>query len=352
MTAVAGPGSSLRNRLRRSLKPWRQANAMARRLVIVGTVITLGFAVMALFAGLIAPYGEDQYRYEVTPAASADAEPEYESIPRRQAPGEGFPFGTTSARLDVFSRVVHGARAAFGVVLLSTVVAMGIGVPLGLISGYRGGALDRVLVLFMDAIYVFPPLLLAIIAAFVLKQWINPGLPSAAVAVGAVYVPQYFRVIRNHTISVKEEPFVEAARSLGAPPRTIVFRYVFFNVVQSVPVIFTLNAADAVLTLAALGFLGFGVPYPQAEWGLDISRAISDAVSGFWWTALFPGLAIMLLVTGLTLVGEGLNDIVNPLLRARGFKGKVSGRTRGGATATGTAGPGEALTDASRQEIV
>ncbi len=127
-------------------------------------------------------------------------------------------------------------------------------------------------------------------------------------------------MIRNHTLSVKEEPFVEAARAMGAPPRTIILRYVFFNVIQSVPVIFTLNAADAVLTLAGLGFLGYGVPYPQAEWGLDVSRAITDVVSGFWWTAFWPGLAIMLLVAGLTLVGEGLNDIVNPLLRVRGYR--------------------------------
>jgi len=88
----------------------------------------------------------------------------------------------------------------------------------------------------------------------------------------------------------------------------------------------SLNAADAVLTLAGLGFLGYGVPYPQAEWGLDVSRALSDVVSGFWWTAFWPGVAIMLLVTGLTLVGEGLNDIINPLLRVRGFKGRVPKR--------------------------
>jgi peptide/nickel transport system permease protein len=122
---------------------------------------------------------------------------------------------------------------------------------------------------------------------------------------------------------VKEETFVEAARSLGASPRTVIGRYVFFNVVQSVPVIFTLNAADGVLTLAALGFLGLGIDYPAAEWGLDVSRAITDVVSGFWWTALFPGLAITLLVVGLTLVGEGLNDIVNPLLRTHAFEGSV-----------------------------
>jgi peptide/nickel transport system permease protein len=329
------PRGPFRSRFRHAMKPWRRANPMARWLVIIGLLITAGFGVLALFPDAIAPYDEAQYRYVVGSTADpseqqvtcGDGGVACEQIPRRIGPDDGFPFGTTSARLDVFSRVVHGARVAFSIVLMSTALAMGIGVPLGLYSGYRGGKLDRVLVTVMDAIYVIPGLLLAIVVTFVLQAYFEPGLASAAFAVGVVYVPQYYRVIRNHTLSVKEEPFVEAARSMGAKPRTIIGRYVFFNVVQSVPVIFTLNAADAVLTLAGLGFLGYGVPFPQAEWGLDVSRALSDVVSGFWWTAFWPGLAIMLLVTGLTLVGEGLNDIVNPLLRTRGFKGKVPTRT-------------------------
>lgn len=323
--------SSWRARLHHSLRPWRQANPMARRLVVLGLLITSVFVFTAAFPDVIAPYGEEQYRYVPGERGNPDADPNDElactaetecvDIPRRIGPDEGFPMGTTAGRLDVFSRVVHGAQIALAVVALSTLLAMAIGVPLGLISGYRGGRLDRVLVTVMDAVYVIPGLLLALIVAFSLKRYFEPGLPSAAAAVGVVYVPQYYRVIRNHTLSIKQEPFVEAARAMGAPPRTIILRYVFFNVVQSVPVIFTLNAADAVLTLAGLGFLGYGVPYPQAEWGLDVSRAISDVVSGFWWTAFWPGLAIMLLVTGLTLVGEGLNDIVNPLLRVRGYRG-------------------------------
>lgn len=320
---------ALRRRIQHSLKPWRKANPMARWLVILGLVITGSFAFVAAFPDVVAPYGEEQYRFvagttdDPSVVELSCSEVECEQIDRRVPPGDGYPFGTTADRFDVFSRTVHGARVAFSIVLLSTALAMGIGVPLGLVSGYRGGKLDRVLVTMMDAVYVIPGLLLAIIVAFVLQRYFDPGLASAAVAVGVVYVPQYYRVIRNHTLSVKEEPFVEAARSMGAQPRTIITRYVFFNVVQSVPVIFTLNAADAVLTLAGLGFLGYGVPFPQAEWGLDVSRALSDVVSGFWWTAFFPGIAIMLLVTGLTLVGEGLNDIVNPLLRVKGFKGKV-----------------------------
>ena len=360
-TVAAKPRGALRLRFEHAMRPWRRANPMARRLVILGAIITLGFAFLALFPNVVAPYGEDQYRYVVgtgVDPATVDGRCgdgiECEEVPRRLSPDEGFPFGTTSARLDVFSRVVHGARVAFSIVVLSTLLAMGIGVPLGLISGYRGGKLDRVLVTIMDAVYVIPGLLLAIIIAFVLKAYFAPGRLSAAAAVGVVYIPQYYRVIRNHTLSVKEEPFVEAARSLGAKPRTIITRYVLFNVIQSIPVIFTLNAADAVLTLAGLGFLGFGVPYPQAEWGLDVSRAISDVVSGFWWTAFWPGMAIMLLVTGLTLVGEGLNDIINPLLRVRGFKGRVPKTltpTPEAATAAG-AGAGALAATAPDQENI
>ncbi len=319
----------LRTRLEHSLKPWRKANPMARRLVVVGFLITGFFAVLAIFPNQIAPYGEDQYRIiegtTINPddADATCADVECVQLPRRVEPGGEFPFGTTSARFDVLSRVIHGARVAFSIVIMSTALALGIGVPLGLYSGYRGGRVDRSLVTLMDAVYVIPGLLLAIIVAFVLQQYFEPGLASATVAVGVVYIPQYYRVIRNHTLSVKEEPFVEAARAMGAKPRTIITRYVFFNVVQSVPVIFTLNAADAVLTLAGLGFLGYGVPFPLAEWGLDVQLGLTDSVAGFWWTAFFPGIAIMLLVTGLTLIGEGLNDIINPLLRVKGYRGKV-----------------------------
>jgi peptide/nickel transport system permease protein len=125
-------------------------------------------------------------------------------------------------------------------------------------------------------------------------------------------------VIRNSVISVREEPYVEAARVLGAKPRTVIRRYVFGNVVQNVPVIATLNAADALLTLAGLGFLGYGVqPTEAAEWGYDLQRALGEATSGIWWTSVYPGLAMVLLVTALTMVGESLNDLLNPVLRRR-----------------------------------
>src|SRR4029079_12833271 len=170
----------------------------------------------------------------------------------------------------------------------------------------------------MDAMLAFPFLLLAIVIAFLLAGSIGKGILTAAIAITVAYIPLYFRVVRNHTISIREESYVEAARALGARPFTVIRKYVLFTVVKNVPPLATLNAADAILTLAALGFLGYGIqPTEAAEWGYDSSRAISDAGAGIWWTGLYPGLAIVLLVTALTLLGEGLNDVLNPVLRRR-----------------------------------
>jgi peptide/nickel transport system permease protein len=290
----------------RWFKPLTEVRGLPRWLLISGVVIVLFFVILAVFAPLIAPYGFD----EVT----ADGV----RFPKQASPDSTHLFGTTVQSTDVLSRVIWGSRTAIEVVLLSVVLALVIGVPLGLISGYVGGKLDRVLVLVSDALFAFPYLLLAIVIAFLLSDSIGKGILSAAVAITVVYIPQYFRVVRNHVISVREEPYVEAARALGAPRRTIIGRYVFYNVIQSVPSLATLNAADAILTLAALGFLGYGLqPTEAAEWGYDLQRAIDDAGAGIWWTGLFPGLAIVLLVTGFTLVGEGINDVLNPLIRER-----------------------------------
>jgi peptide/nickel transport system permease protein len=141
---------------------------------------------------------------------------------------------------------------------------------------------------------------------------------AAAISITVVFVPQYFRVVRNATVSVKHEPFVDAARITGAKPRRIMFKHVLPNVSQTIPVLATLNASEAILTLAGLGFLGFGIePTGAAEWGFDLNRAIADVSSGIWWTAVPPGIAIVLTVLGITLVGESLNDLSDPRLRGR-----------------------------------
>jgi peptide/nickel transport system permease protein len=291
---------------RRMLTPIRQTTGMGRWVLVAGMVITVVFLVLAVFAPWIAPYGY------------AQTQSDGKLFPKLAAPSSEHWFGTDRGFHDVFSRVVWGARTELMVVLIAVLASLLVGVLLGLVSGYLGGWLDRVLVLIMDALYAFPPLLMAIVFSFLLTGILGGSITAAALSITVIFIPQYFRVVRNTTLSAREATYVEAARAIGAPGRTVIGRYVFGNVVQSVPVIGTLNAAEAISTLAALGFLGLGIqPSEAAEWGYDLNRALSDVASGVWWTAVFPGLAIVLLVTGLTLVGEGLNETVNPTLRKR-----------------------------------
>jgi peptide/nickel transport system permease protein len=291
---------------RRFLAPIRQTSGMGRWVLVGGALITAMFVVLAIFAPWIAPYGYAQQ--------SADGKP----FPKLAPPGSEHLMGTDRGFFDVYSRVVWGARTELTVVVLAVAASLLIGVVLGVMSGYIGGWLDRVLVLIMDALYAFPSLLLAIVFAFLLTGILGGSITAAALSLTVIYMPQYFRVVRNTTVSAKEATYIEAARALGAPRRTIMGRYLFGNVIQSVPVIGTLNAADAVATLAALGFLGLGIqPTAGADWGYDLSRSLDDVSSGIWWTSVFPGMAIVLLVTGLTLVGEGLNETLNPTLRKR-----------------------------------
>ncbi len=279
---------------------------VGRWVLLIGIVVTLVFVVFAVFAPVIAPYGFAENTLDGT------------KLPKLAEPGSGYLFGTNDQFYDIFSRVVWGSRTALVVIVLSVIFAGVIGVPLGLVSGFIGGWVDRLLVFVMDALYSFPALLLAIVFSFLLNDKVGGGVIPAALSLTAIYIPQYFRVVRNTTVSAREATYVEAARAIGAGPFTIMRKYLFSNVVQSVPVIATLNAADALGTLAALGFLGLGIqPTEASEWGYDIARGLDDAQGGVWWPAFFPAMAIILLITALTLVGEGLNETVNPALRRR-----------------------------------
>lgn len=288
------------------VRPVRQTTGFARWILLTGLVISALFVIMAIFAPLIAPYGFAQQ--------TADGV----DFLKLHPPGGNHLMGTNDLFFDVWSRVVWGARTAVQVVILAVFLSLVIGVPLGLVSGYVGGWLDRILVLIMDALFAIPSLLLAIVVGFLLTNVAGGSVVTAGLAITVIFIPQYFRVVRGTTLSAREATYVEAARAIGAPRRTIMTRYLFSNVIHSVPVIATINAAEAISTLAALGFLGLGIqPKEAAEWGFDIKRALDDTASGIWWTGVFPGLAILLLVVGLTLVGEGLNETINPTLRKR-----------------------------------
>lgn len=267
--------------------------SLAKYFFLAGLVITLMFVGIALCAPIFQGWGWLQ-----NPTESL-------INPIHQPPNGKYWFGTNREGYDVFSRTLFGSQAALKVVLTATSLSLIIGVPLGLISGYLGGKVDKILLFLMDTIYTLPGLLLSVTLAFV----VGKGIFNAAIALSISYIPQYYRVVRNHTTSVKNELYIEAAKAMGATPVRILSKYLFFNVIQSVPVLFTLNAADAVLILGGLGFLGLGLPKEVPEWGQDLKLALDALPTGIWWTAFFPGLAMTLMVVGLSLLGEGLTEV-------------------------------------------
>jgi len=230
---------------------------------------------------------------------------------RREPPNPEFPLGTTSLGQDMLSRVVAGGATMLQVAVLSVIVCFFIGVPLGLLSSYRGGNLDRGMSLVMDSIFAFPGLVLAI----AISAMLGPGVVNMAIAIAVVYIPSYFRIIRSQVFTVKELPYVEAAIIMGAKDREILMRYILPNVIPSVVVIVSINFADAVLTAAGLTFVGLGLPIDIADWGWDLTLGFEVIIVGAWWVSSFPGLMIVLLALGFTLTGEGLNEILTPKLR-------------------------------------
>jgi peptide/nickel transport system permease protein len=263
--------------------------------VIGGLIVVfiLGLTLASFFTPRLAPY-----------------DPEIRVGDPFAPPGGQHIFGTDQLGRDIFSRIIYGAQIVLQVALLSAVFSLVVGVPLGLISGFLGGRLDRVLSLVMDSIYSFPGLILAIALAALL----GAGVLNMSVAIAVVYVPIFFRLVRGQVLSIKEQLYVEAATSLGARGRTVLWRYIFPNVIPSIVVVFSLNIADAIITEAGLAFVGLGVDPSRPDWGYDIYRGRSELVGGRWWPVTFPGLAIALVALGFSLFGEGLSEILNPRL--------------------------------------
>ncbi|WP_448263608.1 ABC transporter permease [Microbacterium aurum] len=287
----------------------RRSVGLQRGMLVAGLVLTAIFLLCALLAPWIAPYSYSQL-------SGPDG-----NFGAQQPPSSAHLLGTTVGGYDVLSRVIWGAQTALYVVIVAIVLSVFIGILLGLVSGYLGGWVDRVLVVTADAIYAFPTLLLAIVVAIAISRGqsdLRSGIIAAAASITVVFIPQYFRVVRAEVIRVKSEAFVESAKVIGASTPRIMFRHVLRNSTRTLPLIVTLNASEAIATLAALGFLGFGIePTAAAEWGYDLNKALSDVAAGIWWTSIPPGIAIVLTILGITLIGESLNDLADPRLRAR-----------------------------------
>ena len=227
----------------------------------------------------------------------------------RTGKSTSFVLGTNQIGQDIFSRIIWGTRIALIVGLTSALISFVIGVPLGLISGFIGGPIDRVLTLVMDSLYTFPGLILAIAIAAVL----GAGIGNIIVAIAVLYIPTYFRIVRGQTLTVKNELYIEAARSLGTKPLTILTKYIFPNVLPSVVIIFSVNVADAILTEAGLSFIGLGLPPDTPDWGIDLARG-QDYLRRAWWLITFPGAMVSMVTLAFSMLGESLSEILNPRL--------------------------------------
>ena len=266
-------------------------------ILVVGAIIILGIILMAIFAGAIAPY--DPY--------------DQNAGPQLTPPSSEHLLGTDNLQRDVFSRIIFGARTILLVAILAAIISSIVGITLGLIYGFSGGTFDKVLSLIMDSVYSFPGLILAIAVAAMLE----PGIISITFAVAVIYIPTYFRLVRGQTLTIKEELYVEAAKAIGAPDFTILWKYIFPNVIATTAVVFTINVADAIMIEAALTYLGLGLPPSMVDWGMDLAMGKKFLPSGQWWLITFPGAMISLLAIGFTMLGEGLAEILNPRLLER-----------------------------------
>lgn len=261
-------------------------------LTLLGLAIILTIALAGLLAPLIAPYG-----------------PLEKNIVRAsEPPSADFWLGTDSYGHDIFSRIIWGARLDLLIAISAVSVSLVIGSVLGAVAGFLGSWTDEVTMRIMDVFQAFPRFIFAMGVAYAL----GPGLVTVIIATATLNVPGYARLMRTMIVSLKQRQFAVAARSVGNPPMRVLFRHLLPNSLAPIFVMSTLHCGWAILEAAGLSFIGLGVPVPEAEWGVMINIGLQDFLRGYWWSYTFPGLAIAIAVLGFNLVGDGLEDILDP----------------------------------------
>ena len=270
--------------------------ALRSALVLFGAGIIVVMVLLAVFAGVVAPYDPTEMKM----------------VDALKGPSLAHPFGTDRFGRDVLSRTMHGSRIALGVAMSSIGIALVVGTILGLVGGYVGGVIDLVIGRAMDVLFSFPTLILAIGIAAML----GPGLDNAALAIAVVYAPLFSRVVRGPVIAEREKEYAVAALGLGAGTWRVVFRHILPNVTAPLIVQASVSLAYAILTEAALSYLGLGTQPPAPSRGtmLNEGRTYLETAP---WMSVFPGLAIMLAVLGFNLLGDGLRAVLDPQLRGR-----------------------------------
>ncbi|MCP3471260.1 ABC transporter permease [Bradyrhizobium sp. CCGUVB1N3] len=265
-----------------------------RKAAVAGLVVMTAFILLALLAPLIVPYDPVATSWSLV----------------RKAPTALHWFGTDELGRDILSRVIYGARASLLAGAISVAIALGIGVPLGLLAGYRGGFTDALISRITDAMLACPFLILAI----ALAAFLGPSLGNAMIAIGISATPVFIRLTRGQVLSVKAEDYVEAARALGNPSWRIAFAHILPNILPALLVQATLSIAAAIIAEAALSFLGLGQQPPAPSWG-SMLNAAQRFLTQAPWMAIWPGLAIFLVVLSLNLLGDGLRDALDPRQR-------------------------------------
>jgi len=270
---------------------------------LFGLIIVVIIVLCALLANYIAPN---------------DPIPSPPQLANKLKPGfwsnkgvEKTPLGTDGLGRCVLSRIIYGSRVSLTAGFVAVGIAMLLGITFGVVAGYYGGWVDALIMRIIDIMFAFPALLLAIVIVTVLGQ----GLSKAMVAIGIVYTPQMARIIRSSVLYIKEMEYIEVQKAMGSNDWRIIFHHVLPNSIAPVIVYGTLMLASAILDCAALGFLGLGAQPPTPEWGAMLSKSYSYIMSGAWWAATFPGIAILFSVLGLNLLGDGLRDILDPRLK-------------------------------------
>ncbi len=265
---------------------------LRRPLGALGLLIVLVLVLMAVFAPQLAPH----------PPTRADF------MAMLEAPSATYPLGTDELGRDVLSRVIWGARASLQAGLIAVLLAAGIGVPIGLVSGYFRGPLDEYVVMRLtDAMMAFP----VIVLALALTAILGPSLQTAMVAIGIVYAPIFIRLARAQTLSVRETEYVEAARALGNRHLGIMIKHVLPNIASPLIIQMSVSMATAILVESALSFLGLGVQPPTPRWG-SMLRIGANYMQEAPWIAFWPGLAIFVAVLGINLFGDALRDVLDP----------------------------------------
>lgn len=268
------------------------------KMAIVGAGIIIIFILVAIFAGWLAPEGIDEQKTDQPDALLHE-------------PSAAYWFGTDEFGRDILSRVMYGARLSLWVGFISVIGAITVGVFLGVIAGFYGRWLDILISRIFDVMLAFPSILLAI----AIVAMLGPSLRNALIAIALVNVPIFGRLIRSKVLSLKEEDYIEAARSIGMSDLRILFHHILPNSLSPIIVQGTLSIATAILDAAALGFLGLGAQPPEPEWGRMLADSRSLIQRGAPWTVMAPGVCIMLTVLGFNLLGDGLRDALDPKMK-------------------------------------